>query len=132
MEDDSDSSFARSSSPSTSVSSISLTDTRLSDISAADGCGAMSSSAAVAAAASITPTSSTTLGSDSSTPSRKRKRRVENWEKSKRNILRNSGKEYVTASKNNVSFCKQGNNTSAVFMYIIGAGQEMRSPMVVL
>jgi hypothetical protein len=101
MEDDSDSSFAPSSSPSTSVSSSSLTDTRLSDIPAADGSAATSSSATVAAAVSIAPTSSTSQ----STPSRKRKRSVENWEASKRKLLRNSGKEYVTASKKNVSFC---------------------------
>ena len=69
MEDDSDFSFAPNSSPSTSVSSISLTDTRLSDITAADGSATTSSSATVATAVSIALTSSTSQGLDSSTPS---------------------------------------------------------------
>ena len=137
MEDDSDSSFAPSSSPSTSGSSFSLTVTRLSDISAADGSAATSSSATVAAAVSIAPTSSTSEGFDSSTPSRKRKRSVDNWEKSKRKLLRNSGKEYVSASKKNVSFCmlsKQGNNTSPGFMYYnrFRPGNAITNPVVVL
>ena len=120
MEVDSDSSFAPSCSLSTTVSSTDHTDTRLSDISAADGSATTSSSAAVAAAASIVLTSSTSPSFDSSTPSRKRKRSVDNWQKGKQKLLRNSGKEYVTNSKKNVSFCmrsKHGNNTTPVFLY---------------
>ena len=137
MEDDSYSSFAASCSTSTSVSSFSLTDTRLSDISAADGSAATSSSATVAAAVSIAPTSSTSQSFDSSTPSRKRERSVDSWETSKRKLLRNSGKEYVTASKKNVSFCmrsEQGNNTNPGFMYYNRFRPEnaITNPVVVL
>lgn len=37
------------------------------------------------------------------TPSRKRKRNVAMWEKSKRKCLRNSGQEYMNVSKQKVS-----------------------------
>lgn len=117
MADDS-SSDSLSTSPSTSVSP---TDSQLSDVCAADGSAATSSSAVVAAAASIASTSSASTF-DSSTPSRKRKRSAENWQKSKRKLLRNSGKEYVTASKKNVSFwmrIKHGNNNSPGFMLLL-------------
>ena len=137
MEDDSDSSFAPSCSPSTTVSSTDLTDTRLSDISAEDGSATTSSSAVVAAAASIALTSSTSPSFDSSTLSRKRKRIVDNWQKSKRKLLRNSGKEYVTNSKKNVSFCmrsKHGHDTSPGFMYYNRFMPEnaITNPVVVL
>ena len=41
---------------------------------------------------------------DRSPPTRKRKRRVQQWTKSKRKALRNSGKEYTSATKKKV-FC---------------------------
>ena len=89
MANDSESSF----SPSPS-------DFELSDASEGEET-ANSASPVVSAVADST---SSTQVVDSSTPSRKRRRRLNDWEKSKRKFLRNSGKAYVTASKKNVSF----------------------------
>ena len=65
MENDSDSSYAPSFSPSTSVSSTDHTDTRLLNISAEDGSVSTLSSAVVAAAASTAQISSTSPSFDS-------------------------------------------------------------------
>ena len=58
------------------------------------------------AASATASTSSAADVLNSCTPSRKRKRSINKWQKSKRKILRNTGKEYVTAAKKNVS-CAQ-------------------------
>ena len=64
MENDSDSSYAPSFSPFTSVSSTDHTDTRLLNIPTEDGFVSTSSSAVVAAAASISQISSTSPSFD--------------------------------------------------------------------
>ena len=97
---DSDSSFWAGYSPSTSDSALDSADLQLSEV-----CAAAVTTATTSSAASATTVSTSSMEvRNSSTPSRKRKRCVSEWQKSKRKLLRNSGKEYVTASKNNVSF----------------------------
>ena len=62
------------------------------------------------AAIDTSPAGSSDVSADSSssslekTPSRKRKKNIEEWIKTKRKCLRNSGKEYVATSKRTVSF----------------------------
>ena len=61
------------------------------------------------AAIDTSPAGCSDVSADSSssslekTPSRKRKKNIEEWIKTKRKCLRNSGKEYVATSKKTVS-----------------------------
>ena len=102
MADDSDSSFALDSSCSTSDSPYSPPDSRPSDVYTPGTSTITSSSTAMATSASVAAVSSASM----STPSRKRKRNTESWQKNKRKLLRNAGKEYVSAAKKMVSFLR--------------------------
>lgn len=76
------------------------------------GAGLLNSSASSESSESGTPSSGSSstvepLGcecgpSSGTTPTKKRKRNVENWQKTKRKRLRNSGKDYLSATKKKV------------------------------